>query len=203
MDNESFKWHFMKKNMLTFLLLTTCFFVSGQKSDTIFVDDFRNNTTKEKASFFIVKDNYIQSKKANTWTQNKYYLTKELAESCPVILRLDTVPALPQRDGVCKEYYKNGSLKSLNTYKYGIFNGPFEEYYSNGKLKNRGRHENMFDLYVYNDIDSLGVDRLVNGNGSICRYDSTLNCICYYEVKDSVLTISFYIDKNYKDTVYK
>lgn len=192
----------MKKSTLVIFFLLASLHIIGQKVDTIFVDDYNNKTIKTKASYFVIKTDFKYGRNSNTWTQNTYYLTNEIAEACPIVLRFDTFPSSPKREGTCKEYYQNGNIKSIKTFRFGVQDGYYAEYYSNGKLKTKGRYENIFDLYVYNDIDSVGVDRLVNGNGSICRFDSIQNCVSYYEIKDSVMTVSYYIDDEFKDTIY-
>lgn len=187
--------------ILTILFLPLLLF-GQERVDTIYLDEFGNSCKKEQASFFIIKDDMKKDEKIWTWTQNEYYLTNQLASTCPVYYRLDTFPHSPKRHGTRKKYYKSGNLKSVINYEHGAEKGEFSYYYENGILMSKGRIENFDKIYLYNSIDSNGVDRLVNGNGSICSYDSLLNCNYYTEIKDSLQTISYYIDKELNDTVY-
>jgi antitoxin component YwqK of YwqJK toxin-antitoxin module len=40
-----------------------------------------------------------------------------------------------KKDGVCREYYEDGSLKKEETYKLGILHGKLKRYFENGNLK--------------------------------------------------------------------
>ena len=42
---------------------------------------------------------------------------------------------MEERDGLWKKYYQSGQIQSETTYKNGMIEGVVREYYENGKLK--------------------------------------------------------------------
>lgn len=61
------------------------------------------------------------------------------------------------KEGVWKEYYKNGVLKSEGNYVQGNPDGKFLIYYDNGKLKEEQFYVNGFREKTWRKFDELGV----------------------------------------------
>lgn len=61
------------------------------------------------------------------------------------------------KEGIWKEYYKNGVLKSQGNYVQGNPDGKFEIYYDNGKLKEEQYYVNGFKEKVWRKFNELGL----------------------------------------------
>lgn len=73
-------------------------------------------------------------------------------------------------EGIYKEYYSNGNLKTEGTYKSGFQNGPWVYYYENGKIKAKGNFTNGNG----SDPGSTGIPRN-NRNGEWYLYEENGN----------------------------
>jgi antitoxin component YwqK of YwqJK toxin-antitoxin module len=167
--------------------------------DTLFVDNYLSHTSKQKAHFYIVRENVKKHKKQWHWDESVYRMHGPLHSTYPITC---TPLGYPEKDGLYKEFYPNGNVKKGTFYVMGTQQGDFAEYYPNGQLRIKGRIDEHQNTIVYNMLDTAGNDQLKNGNGLVVAYDSTWGCLSYFTVKDSLKSHTFYIDSLSHDTVY-
>jgi uncharacterized protein len=65
------------------------------------------------------------------------------------------------KEGVWKEYYQNGILKSVGKYVQGNPDGKFLVYYENGKLKEEQFYVNGFKENTWRKFDEFGAVSLI------------------------------------------
>lgn len=71
-----------------------------------------------------------------------------------------------EKHGKVTEYYNDGTVMSVQTYKKGVRKGPYQGFYPDGKLKAKGRTDN---ITCYDEEDRM------DGNWSFYREDGTLD----------------------------
>jgi antitoxin component YwqK of YwqJK toxin-antitoxin module len=82
-------------------------------------------------------------------------------------------------EGPWKEYYPNGKIKSVTTYKNGLQNGSFKYYYESGQLWTERIYKDDRLMDVISNFNSAGkpnkLGTLKNGTGSVIIYDEKGN----------------------------
>lgn len=123
----------MKISTLILLMFVGFLSTAVKAQDILWLDAEKNKTVKEEAVFYrptpqMVEDGYkiIDYYKSGKKQMEGFSFTNTFNEE--------------EFDGVVKEYYPTGELKSVTKYDNGEKDGVFKAYYKNGKIKTRGRY---------------------------------------------------------------
>lgn len=114
----------------------------------------------------------------DTITRRKIYLNKRVW--------LDEELRGADRHGVMKIFFDNGTLKSLQTFREGVEDGPFLTYFRNGNLKSKGFTQNNvavgeFVQYYENGNVFIQSDSLGNGRHRLYEKDGNLKYVILYD----------------------
>lgn len=176
--------------------------VFAQDVDTVFFSSNNDNTTREKAMFYVLRDSVKTENAEKSWLQKKYFLSHEISQVCPVVEVKENSKIKIVQNGICRDYYKSGKLKGLYPQQRGVPYGSFEKYYEDGQLMQIGQYDGWDKEYVFHFYDEKGNDVLVKGSGVFRQYKENLNNYVFYYTKDSALQYSYMIDEEFKDTIY-
>jgi antitoxin component YwqK of YwqJK toxin-antitoxin module len=117
----------------------------------------------------------IFSQKVVTTYYNPYWFlsTKEYSEYYRVA-RIDTLNY--KFNGIVKDYYKNGKLQMIGTYKANVKQGEFLFYYPSGNLKTRGFYKDNLRWGIWTNYYENGKIKEV-----LVFNDSFLSVLEYYD----------------------
>lgn len=102
---------------------------------------------------------------------SQYMYYPENKESRKVALMEEYYCVKGLKDGVWKQYYELGSVKSKGQYKEGLKQGRFEYYFLNGKIDKKGRYidDKKNGLWFFYDLDKDIMDEVIYKMGDVVK----------------------------------
>ena len=122
---------------------------------------------------------YLNSDTQKSFKKSIAFINKNL-QNIPFLISHENVDAADESVFIQKRFYVNGSLKTIERYKDGKYEGPMTFYHQNGKLWGERIYKNGISFTVLSNYDKDGdpVEKgtLYEGNGTlyIYNYDGSL-----------------------------
>jgi antitoxin component YwqK of YwqJK toxin-antitoxin module len=194
----------MRYILILILLLPVSFNSYSQKKKKkkyprIYTDENKVEKLRINATFYIDKEVEEENEDYEIIIQKMYYMDGRIHEKFRAIH--DKLNFRYYRDGLCTEFYPNGKIKSETNYEEGKIRGEFKDFFADGMLRKLG-YQDSSKLFIYSFTDTSGNELVKNGIGKFIELNKNINNFVYYEVVDSIVELSYFIDQSKGDTIY-